>query len=76
MKKPIEIIISPQSLNAINPIRAIENEKCCKKQDWEEMDRDFGDGDKEIFIMYKCTNCGVKIMDIFAHVETIKGWEL
>jgi len=59
-----------------NPIRALDTENCCKRQDWEEMERDFGDGDKEIFIMYKCTNCGVKIMDIFAHVETIKGWEL
>jgi len=64
-----------------NPIKAIENEKCCKKQDWEEMDRDFGNGeggdtDNRIYIMYKCTQCGAKIMDIFIRAETIRGWEL
>ena len=63
-----------------NPIRTFDNEKCCKKQDWEEMDRDFGNGeggetDNRIYIMYKCTQCGAKIMDIFNLAKTVKGWE-
>ena len=40
-----------------NPIKAIENEKCCKKQDWEQMSMDFGgETDNRIYIMYKCTH--------------------
>jgi len=60
-----------------NPIKAIENEKCCKKQDWEQMSMDFGgETDNRIYIMYKCTQCGAKTMDIFIRAETIKGWEV
>ena len=61
----------------IKTIKEIENEKCCKKQDWEQMSMDFGgETDNRIYIMYKCTQCWAKTMDIFIRAETIKGWEL